>query len=42
MLQYWDDERKFCTYKNEAKCGPLEPKKKEEEVDEASKVFYHL
>jgi hypothetical protein len=42
MLQYWDDERKFCTYKNEAKCGPLEPKKKEEEVDEASKVFYHF
>jgi len=23
---------------NEAKCGPLEPKKKEEEVDEALKV----
>lgn len=21
---YWDDERKFCTYKNEAKCGPVE------------------
>ena len=36
---YWDDERKFCTYKNEAKCGPLEPKKKEEEIDEALKVF---
>lgn len=26
---YWDDEKKFCTYKNEAKCGPLEPKKEE-------------
>jgi len=24
---YWDDEKKICTYKNEAKCGPLEPSK---------------
>ena len=23
---------RICTYKNEAKCGPLEPKKKEEVV----------
>jgi len=29
---YWDDEKKICTYKNEAKCGPLAPKKKEEVV----------
>lgn len=20
---YWDDERLFCTYKSEAKCGPI-------------------
>ena len=39
---YWDDERKFCTYKEEAKCGPLEPKKKEEEVDDAAKVLLDL
>jgi len=30
---YWDDERLFCTYKSEAKCGPIKRKKKKEKAD---------
>merc|ERR1712223_485259 len=30
---YWDDERLFCTYKAEAKCGPIKRKKKKEKAD---------
>ena len=26
---HWDDVRKFCTYKNEAVCGPVEAPKKD-------------
>jgi len=36
---YWDDERKFCTYKNEAKCGPLDPKPPPEAIDESLLVL---